>query len=89
MDFEQLLSSIDPEIYKNLKRAIELGKWPDGRVVSKEQRALCLQAVISYEHKNLPADQHTGYIPPKPHEHCGGTGSVAEPDEEKPLNWQH
>lgn len=89
MNFEQLLSSIDPAIYQNLKRAIELGKWPDGRTLTKEQRELCLQAVISYEHNNLPAEKHTGYIPPKPHEHCGGKGDVADPDEEKPLNWQH
>lgn len=89
MNFEQLLDSIDPSIYQNLKRAIELGKWPDGRALSKEQRELCLQAVIAYEVKHLPEDQRTGYIPPKPHQHCGGSGEVAEPNEEQPLNWKH
>ncbi len=87
MDFQALLNSITPEIYQNLKRAIELGKWPDGQKLSAEQKEHCMQAVIAYEQQHLPPEEHTGYIPPKPHEHCGGEGDVAEP-EEKPVKWQ-
>lgn len=86
MNFEQLLQSITPEIYQNLRRAIELGKWPTGERLSTEQKESCMQAVIAYEQKHLPPEQHTGYIPPKPHEHCGEDGDVA--DEDKPLKWQ-
>ncbi|WP_020209631.1 YeaC family protein [Gilvimarinus chinensis] len=86
-DFKQVLSSLTPEIYTNMKRAIELGKWPDGRVLTAEQRELCMQAVIAYEHDNLPAEQHTGYIPPKPHSHCGEAGDN-DPNTETPLKWQ-
>ncbi len=87
MNFDQLLQAITPEIYQNLRRAIELGKWPNGERLSTEQKENCMQAVIAYEQKHLPIDAHTGYIPPKPHEHCGGDGDVAEP-EDKPLKWQ-
>ena len=87
MNFDELINSITPEIYENLKRAIELGKWPDGRVLTPEQREHSMQAVIGYELKHLPAEERTGYVPPKPHQHCGGDGEVAEP-EEKPLKWQ-
>jgi uncharacterized protein len=84
MNLQQLLSSLTPEIYENLRRAVELGKWPDGRSLTAEQKELCMQAVIAYEHNNLPPEEHTGYIPPKPHSHCGGDG---DDDEPKPLKW--
>jgi hypothetical protein len=88
MNLQQLLSSITPDIYQNLRRAVELGKWPDGNLLTSEQKALCMQAVIAYEYKNLPPDQHTGFIPPKAHSHCGGEGEVAGKDDEpKPLKW--
>ncbi len=64
MDLKQLLDSITPEVYESLKRAIELGKWPDGRVLSAGQKELCMQAVIAYDARK-PADQRTGYVPPK------------------------
>ncbi|MEC8429531.1 MAG: DUF1315 family protein [Pseudomonadota bacterium] len=88
MDFKQLLDSITPEVYENLKTAIELGKWGNGEKLTQEQKELCMQAVIAYEHNHVPEDQRTGYIPPKPHSHCGGEGDVAEPEGEKPLKWQ-
>lgn len=77
----ELLHTITPEIYENLKRAVELGKWSNGQRLDKNQKDLCMQAVISYEHKHLTATKHTGYIPPKPHEHC------AVPEAEQPVKW--
>ena len=53
MDLRQLLSSITPDIYENLKRAVELGKWPDGRALSDEQKALCMQAIIAYDQRKI------------------------------------
>lgn len=82
MDLVQLLNSLTPDIYHSLKRAVELGKWPDGRRLSEEQRHTCIQAMIAYEHRHLPPERHSGYIPPKPHDHCGGD------DDEVPLKWQ-
>lgn len=87
MDLPQLLSSLTPDIYHNLKRAVELGKWADGNRLSGEQRQLCMQAVIAYEQKNLPPEQHTGYIEPDPHSHCGTDEDHTHDDEPKPLKW--
>ena len=86
MNISDLLDSITPEVYANLKRAVELGKWPNGEKLSQQQREHCMQAVIAYERKNLPADLHSGYIPPKSHTHCGGDGEVSG-SEDKPLKW--
>lgn len=85
MNVQQLLNNITPDIYKNLKRAIELGKWPDGNKVSTEQRQLCMQAVIAYEHKHLAPEEHTGYIPPEPHTYCGDDHD--HPEQDKPIKW--
>lgn len=99
LDFGTLSESMDPELYRRLQRAIELGKWPDGQPLSKGQRALCLQAVIVYEHRNIAESQRSGHIPERRHSHCGGAGEVAlaQPEsssagermrvEENPLRW--
>lgn len=86
MDYKQLLDSITPEVYENLKRVIELGKFPDGRKLTPEQRESCMQGVIAYEHKYLSATERTGYIPPKG-DACDTTDMQEAPDVEKPLNW--
>lgn len=83
-----LLDNITPNIYNNLKRAVELGKWPMGGTLSNEQRELCMQAVIAYEKKNLPAEQHSGYIPPQSHNHCGSNKPDIADDPEQPLKFQ-
>lgn len=87
MNFDDVLKSITPEVYENLKTAIELGKWADGRKLTQEQKENCMQAVIAYELKHIPAEQRTGYVPPKAHSHCGSDGEIAEP-EDQPLKWQ-
>jgi uncharacterized protein YeaC (DUF1315 family) len=87
MNLQQLLSSLTPDIYANLKRAVELGKWPDGKRLSQEQRELCMQAVIAYEHRHLPPEQHIGYIEPEPHTHCATDEGHDHTDEPLPLKW--
>ena len=84
MDLKTLLETVTPEIYQGLKRAIELGKWPDGRPLSSEQRELCMQAVIAYD-RNLPEEQRVGYLPSK-ETPCE---SAASADSETPVKWQH
>ncbi len=59
---EKMLAALTPEIVAALKRAIEIGKWPDGRRLSGEQRNISLQAVIAWEHRHLPEQERTGYI---------------------------
>ena len=59
MDIRELLSRITPEIYVSLKKSIEIGRWPDGRKLTSEQRLLSMQAVLNiflmvkWEVKNL------------------------------------
>jgi uncharacterized protein YeaC (DUF1315 family) len=48
-----------------LKQAVELGKWPDGRVLSAVDRATALEAVLAWEHRHVPETERTGYMPAK------------------------
>ena len=84
MDLRQLLDSITPEIYESLKRAIEVGKWPDGRALYDGQKELCIQAVIAYDERK-PADQRTGYVPPKS---TACEPAAASTEEQKPIRWK-
>ena len=63
--FIDLIQNITPDIYQNLKTAIEIGKWTDGRRLTKEQRELSMQMLIAYETMNLPPEERSGYITPK------------------------
>jgi len=62
MDFEQLVDNITPAIYEGLKRAVEIGKWPDGRVLTVEQREHCMAGVIAYDLKTQDETERVGYI---------------------------
>lgn len=85
MDFKTLIQKLDPDIYSRLKTAIEIGKWPDGRVLTEEQKILSMQAVIAFEiEHNFPEHLRVGYV--------NTTGSACHEDEqdhqEQPLKWQ-
>jgi uncharacterized protein YeaC (DUF1315 family) len=62
MDYQQLIANITPDIHAALKRAIEIGRWPDGRRLDDEQRALCMEAVIAWETIHLAERERTGFI---------------------------
>jgi len=63
MTYEEVIERLDPTVYQNLKRSIELGKWPDGRKLTTEQREISLQAVIYYENKHdIPEEERVGFI---------------------------
>lgn len=63
MTYEELIERLDPNVYRSLRRAIELGKWPDGREVGETQRAICMEAVIHYENRHaIPENERVGYI---------------------------
>jgi len=80
MSFEELLNNLNPQIIGSLKRAIELGKWPNGVALSDRQRSLCAEAVANWERRNLPAEAQVGYVPPK-------KIPCADKDEEQKLSW--
>ena len=87
-NFSDLLDNITPEVYQQLKRAVELGKWPTGDALSKEQRQLCMQAVIAYEETNLTPEQRSGFIPPKAHSNCGSKKADIADSDEQPLQFK-
>ena len=59
---DELVESLTPDMVDDLKRAIELGKFPDGRVVSEEQEELMIEATICYDALKLPEEERTGFI---------------------------
>ena len=59
---DELVESLTPEMVSDLKRAIELGKFPDGRVVSDDQKELMIEATILYDALKLPEEDRTGFI---------------------------
>jgi len=89
MNLQTLLDNITPDIYENLRRAIELDKWADGTRLTQEQRQLCMQAVIAYDLKFKDETERTGYVPPKKTACDGGTGDIAMPHEPQAVKWKH
>ncbi len=80
MDYMQLLEQLTPELVASFKRALELGRWPDGQVMTDAQREHCLQAVIAYDGMRLPEHERVGYI---------DRARKKEPqhDDERALRW--
>ena len=70
MTLDDLVNSITPDIYDRLKRAVEIGKWDNGQMLSKEQREQCLQAIIAYDDMHKSESDRVGYIAPKTHDAC-------------------
>ena len=64
---DALLASMTPEIYAQLKSAVELGRWENGERLTEEQKANCLQAVIAYDQAFVSPEQRVGYLERK---HC-------------------
>ncbi len=63
MNLDDLIRSLTPEVYENLKNAVATGRWPNGRKLEDGQRELCMEAIIWYENtNNVPEEQRTGYI---------------------------
>lgn len=64
MNFDELAASLTPDMYSRLKESVELGKWPSGEALTREQKALCLEALLKYEiSQGIPEDQRIGYVP--------------------------
>ena len=81
MEYQQLVDQLTPELVERFRTALELGRWPDGRPVTDEQKAHCMQAVIAYEARHRPEEERVGYI-----DHGRKAGQHCD-DEPQPLNW--
>lgn len=71
MNFNSVSTELNQETYEALKTALEISKWPDGSVVTKEQQPLMMEAIILWEQKHLPEDQRTGFLS---HSGCASKG---------------
>lgn len=58
MDVKTLAAGITPELYERLRTAVEIGKWPDGTVLTDEQRANSMQLVMAYQAVVLKSEEH-------------------------------
>ena len=65
MKYDELLKQITPELYATFKRSLELGRWPDGREMTEQQREHCLAAVIAYDEIHKTEIDRVGYLPKK------------------------
>lgn len=83
MHYQDVIERMSPEIYQRLRRAVELGHWPDGSRLTAEQREHTLQAVIAWGEKHLPAEERVGYID-KGHK----AGDSCDDPAELPLTWR-
>ncbi|WP_154611196.1 MULTISPECIES: YeaC family protein [Providencia] len=55
---EHLLSVMTTEIYQRLVTAVELGKWPDGVVLTPEQKENTLQMVMLWQSRHNHDPEH-------------------------------
>lgn len=91
MNFEDAAKQLDPEIYQRFKQALELGKWPDGRALSKEQKEICLQAVMLFESaQGKEESDRVGFIDrEKKTSPCGSDKSGSLEDDLSPVRVLH
>ena len=56
-----LIKTITPDIYERFKNAIETGKWNDGTLLTENQKATTLRAIILYEQVHLLEHERVGF----------------------------
>lgn len=80
MTLDDLINSMTPDVYKNLKQGVELGKWPNGVKLTSEQKKTSLEAILIYEQRNLAEEDRTGYM-----EQACKSSSENKDDDVQPL----
>lgn len=83
-EYDKLVGSLTPEVYERLKRAVETGRWPDGREVTAVQREHCLNAIITWGESHLPPEERVGFID---RGRKGGATQLGG-GSDQPLRWQ-
>ena len=83
MDYQQMIDSMSPETYRSLRHSVEVGKWPDGTALTREQRANAMQAVIAWGEKHLEESDRVGYI-----DTGDKAGDSCDDPQETTLTWK-
>ena len=60
-----LIKTITPDIYERFKKAIETGKWNDRTLLTEDQKAITLRAIILYEQVHLLEHEREGFTDSK------------------------
>ena len=55
------IKTITPDIYERFKKAIETGKGNDGTLLTEDQKAITLRAIILYEQVHLLEHERVGF----------------------------
>ncbi|WP_417614760.1 YeaC family protein [Oceanisphaera sp.] len=60
--FQKAIANMPEDVYLRLKTAVELGKWPDGSVLTAEQKENSMQAVLLWQalHNDNPEHMTIG-----------------------------
>ena len=61
MNDKDLIKTITPDIYERFKKAIETGKWNDRTLLTENQKAITLRAIILYEQVHLLEHERVGF----------------------------
>ena len=79
--YRQSVRQMDRKTYDRLVDALAIGRWPDGRTLSNEQRQSAMQVVITWGELHLAPEERVGFI---------DKGSKANEvrDDPTPLNWK-
>ncbi len=83
MAYQRLIETMTLETYTSLKRSVEMGKWPDGKILTREQRENAMQAIIAWGRLHLPEKDRVGYI-----DRGHKAGEVCDEPEQTPLTWK-
>ena len=62
MEYLKVLEHLNPTVYEQLKQSLEIGKWPNGELLTERQKEIVMQALIGWGDIHLPAEQRIGYI---------------------------
>lgn len=78
MTFEKVAQNLTADVCHRLRESLQLGKWPDGKILSEEQKKICMEAIITYEVANdIPEFNRVGYINRDGSKACQSKGEVA------------
>lgn len=63
MTFANIAQQLTPDLVLVFRQSLETSKWPDGRPMTKEQKALVLESLLLWEQQHLPEAERTGFMP--------------------------
>ncbi len=62
MEYLKFLENLNPAIYEQLKYSLEIGKWPNGELLTAHQKEIVMRSLINWGEIHLPVEQRIGYI---------------------------